>query len=118
VSLRSAADARPLSRVTVISADPAFLQVATEMLESAGYSVTCLMAAPDVAARIVRTRPDLLCTDVDDEKPDARGQLAKWVSEYPELARLPTLFLTSTGATSSPGLGAEGLTGIEAAGQP
>lgn len=107
--IQAAAGAGSPARVTVVSEDPAFLEVATEVLESDGYIVTCLIAGPDVAARIVASRPDLLCTDT--AAPDAAGDLvhlARWAREQPKLEGLPTLLLTSDGAVVRRALTGEG----------
>lgn len=86
-------------RATVVSDDPAFLQVAAEVLEYGGYTVTVLMEAADVAARIVASRPALMCVETEPGKDGALAAVERWAREQPELADVPTLLLTSDGAS-------------------
>ena len=91
-------------RVTVVGAGPPFFIAAAESLELGGYEVTCLVLAGDVAARIVQTRPDLVCVEAPTASEDEMMRIgARWSAEQPELKAIPILVGTSDGGWTRAG---------------
>lgn len=91
-------------RVTVVGAGPPFFIAAAESLELGGYEVTCLVLAGDVAARIVQTRPDLVCVEAPTASEDEMMRIgARWSAEQPELKAIPILVGTSDGTWTRAG---------------
>lgn len=89
-----------LPHIYVLDADPAFLEVAGDLLSEAGVRVTLEPiegAAEEMLAGLRATEPDLLVLDVVPQRNDA-AYLLTGMQADPALAKVPVL-LTSTNPT-------------------
>jgi two-component system, OmpR family, alkaline phosphatase synthesis response regulator PhoP len=81
-------------QVLVVEDDPGILRQIAYSLEAYGYEVATAMTGLQALKQLIRSRPDLLITDIMMPEMDGH-ELVSSVRADPELADLPVIMLTA-----------------------